>query len=281
MQRRVLVRSPQHPALAGVVDLVWVGTGAAPATGHERIVPSGQLHLAWRACGTPLRLGLDGTQVERCGVLGGPRTTAHVHDTPGRTRSVGAVVAAGAVPRLIGDRARVLRDHHVGLDLIWGADARALQAALGDATDADALAMVEATLVRRLRPAPAMPGLAQALRLLERGASIAAVGRTIGYAPRTLRAWFDDVVGLSPVGWARTRRLRRALAHAHAAPTTSWADVATAAGYYDQPHLCRELRVVADMSPAQWRAAVGAEPHHVPIPAGAAVLSKPRRGGNR
>lgn len=267
-------RRPRHPALSDVVEVLWVGRAAAPVAPRERIIPTGRLHLAWRACGTPLRLGAAGDQVEHAGVIGGPRRAAHVHDTPGATRSVGVVLRPGAVPRLLGERAGALYAQHVGLDALWGADARHLQAALGDADDDAALTLVEAALVRRLRPAPARPGLPLALGLLARGVPVAAAAHHIGCAPRTLRAWFDEAIGLPPITWARLGRLRRALDLAHRTPRMPWSEVALTAGYFDQAHLCRELRDVADLSPTQWRAAVGRAPQHVPLRADS---SKPRR----
>lgn len=130
-------------------------------------------------------------------------------------------------------------------------------------TDEAALALVEAALVARLRPPSAPGGLDVALAHLECGGSVAAAARAAGRSERTLRLWFDDAVGIAPVTWARVRRMQRALRIA--LHETDWATVAHAAGYCDQAHLCRDLKEIAGVTPTAWRAAVGAEPNHVPL----------------
>jgi len=274
----MLARPPRHPALAGVVDLLWSGPGRAPTTAAERIVPTGHVHIVWRACGTPIRLGAHGEQRERFGVVGGARSAAHVHDTPAGTRSVGVLLRVGAAPRLLGDAASAFAERHTGLDALWGADAGLLQEALGAAqsgaepSDEATLALVEAALVARLRPHPTPAGLDVAVARLERGATVAAAARAAGRSPRTLRLWFDEAVGVAPVTWARVRRVQRALRLALGDP--DWAGVALAAGYCDQAHLCRDVKEIAGVSPTAWRAAVGAEPNHIPLVV--ADSSKPR-----
>lgn len=262
------VRPPRHPALRGVVELLWVGSSASAAGAArpelECVIPTGQIHVSWRACGTPIRLGVRGEQVERCGVVGGARTEAHVHDAPVGARSVGALLVAGAAPRLFGASARSFAGLHVGLDALWGADARILQDQLGETCDDAALDRVERALVAHLRSVPRPPGLGEALRLLDRGASVGWVAARLGRSPRALGSWFDDAVGLSPSGWARVRRLQRALDHA--ALARDWSDVAHRAGYADHAHLCREFRAIAGVTPSDWRAR-STERNHVPITA--------------
>jgi AraC-like DNA-binding protein len=274
----MLTRPPRHPALVGVVDLVWAGPGRSPTTAAERIVPTGHIHVVWRACGTPIRLGEDGEQRERFGVVGGARSSAHVHDTPSGTRSVGVLLRAGAAPRVLDDAASAFAERHTGLDALWGADALRLQETLAEAqlgsapSDEAALALVEAALVARLRPRAAPAELDVAVARLERGASVAAAARAAGRSPRTLRLWFDGAIGVAPVTWARVRRLQRALRHALHEP--DWSAVAQAAGYCDQAHLCRDIKEIAGVTPTAWRAAVRAEPNHIPITV--ADSSKPR-----
>jgi AraC-like DNA-binding protein len=274
----MLARPPRHPALAGVVELVWAGPGRAPIVGAERVVPTGHVHVVWRACGTPIRLGAHGEQHERFGVVGGARSAAHVHDTPPGTRSVGVLLRVGAAPRVLGDAASAFAERHTGLDVLWGAEARLLQEALGEAqlgaapSDEAALALVEAALVARLRPSSAPAGLDAAIARLERGGTVESAARAGGRSPRTLRLWFDEAVGIAPVTWARVRRVQRALRLALGEP--DWSTVAHAAGYCDQAHLCRDVREITGVTPTTWRAAVGAEPNHIPIPV--ADSSKPR-----
>ena len=257
------IRPPRHPALRGVVELLWVGQ-ATPVSRRELVIPTGQLHLAWRACGAPIRLGAAGEQVERAGVLGGARLEAHVHDTPHGARSVGVMLCPGAAPRLFGERARALAGRHTGLEALWGADAARLQDRLSEAeADETALALIEETIVARLRVAARPPGFREALSAIDGGASIGAAARLIGRSPRTLGLWFDEAIGVSPVGWARLRRLQRALRLAYAEP--DWSTIAARAGFADHAHLCRELRAIVGVTPSAWRSSRRGGPNHLPL----------------
>ncbi len=264
-------RAPHHPALAGVVTLLWAGTSPGNG-GYERIVPTGHLHLAWRT-DAPMRFGLRGAQVERFGVIGGVRQTAHVHDTP-PCRSIGLMLAAGATSRLLGAPASAFAGSHIGLEAIWGGFARDLTEQLAARDDAAALDHLEACLVARLRPSPSPPGLRHALARLEQRASVQDVAVEVGRSPRTLRGWFLDAVGCSPATWGRLRRMQGALSLAER--ELPWADVALGAGYFDQPHLCREFQRIVGVTPSQWRGAATSA-NHVPI----ADRYKPQCSGTR
>ena len=150
-------RAPRHPALQGLVTQLWVGASERPGSKSEFVIPTGQVHLAWRACGTPLRIGPAGAQRELHGVVGGPRIQAHQHDTPANVRSVGVMLAQGALPRLFGMPAKELTGLHVGLDTLWGQPAIELQERLGSLDDEGALNAIELVLVTHLRPSARPP----------------------------------------------------------------------------------------------------------------------------
>jgi AraC-like DNA-binding protein len=60
-------------------------------------------------------------------------------------------------------------------------------------------------------------------------------------------------------------RFQRALERANAEPSRSWAELAHTAGYSDQPHLNRDFRELAGISPGRYRELAPAKPNHVPI----------------
>lgn len=255
---RPALRAPSNPALHGVVRQLWLSRGRG-ATGLERVVPTGGAHLAWR-------LGADivlGEQVEANGVIGGPRSTAHLHDTTSAW-SVGAMLAPGAVPRLFGVSARAVSERHVGLADLWGTGAVELQERL--LADPDrALDALEAHLARVLRPDRTPAGLPLVLAALERGLSVEAAARRIGRTPRTLGLWFHDAVGLSASRWSVVRRVRRAMELG--AAEADGASLAAAAGYADHAHLCRDFRAVTGLTLTSWRLGhVPGQPSHVPLP---------------
>lgn len=81
-------------------------------------------------------------------------------------------------------------------------------------------------------------------------------GRSARQRERRLRAWTGQSAGgLRRI--ARAERCFRLLLQAcvaERAARPNWAELALAAGYADQPHLCREVRSIAGVSPqALWR----------------------------
>lgn len=264
------LRGPRHPALRGLVRELWVGAGADRA--WERVVPSGSAHVAWRM-GEPLEIA-DLPRL-RYGVLGGPRSRAHLRRTA-PVGSVGAVLAVGAIPRLFGMPASAAREQHVGLDALWGPAARVLQEELESLVgDPDAaLDRVELALVARLRPPDAPSALPLALAALDAGLSVEAAALRSGRTTRRLGDWFARDVGLSPSRWARVRRVQRAMALAATEPDGS--TLAHLAGYCDHAHLCRDFRDIAGVTLGAWRGHRPGAPAHVPV---ASDPSKP--GGPR
>ena len=248
-------RAPRHPALAGVVELLWLSPGRG-AGRLDRVIPTGSPHLVWRV-GSPIRFACG--QIERRGVLGGARSTSHVHVTA-TGWSVGAMLCPGAIPRLFGASARELAERHTGLDDLWGPVAARLQARLEESPCLD---LVEQVLAEQLRPDRRPAGLVRAHRMLADGASVERAARAVQRTPRALNHWFHDHIGLSPRRWATVRRVRRAMAIAADEP--DGLTVALRAGYADHPHLCRDFRAVTGITMGQWRHHRPGEPSHVAV----------------
>ncbi|HJQ83469.1 MAG TPA: helix-turn-helix domain-containing protein, partial [Candidatus Binatia bacterium] len=99
-----------------------------------------------------------------------------------------------------------------------------------------------------------------------------------GYSHRRFIALFRDAVGLPPKLYCRVLRFQEALRLLVVRPPRPLADVALAAGYSDQPHLNREFRELAGVSPSEYRAAAPASLLHVPVPA-RSIPSKIAGGG--
>ncbi len=253
-------RAPHHPALQGIVELLWLAPGQG-AGARERVIPTGGAHLVWRI-DAPIRLWPG--QIEHYGVFGGPRSTAHVHHTE-RGWSVGVMLHHGAVARLTGTPAHELKERHTGLADLFGPAARSLQEDLSAHPD---LRLVEELLVQHLQPAPVPHGIFPALDALERGLTVEAAALRAGCSTRSLRTWFHDHVGLSPVRWARVRRVRHAMRFAAVqrdGTRLDGAHVAHLAGFSDQAHLCRDFRSVTGTTMTDWRDRRPGEPSHVRV----------------
>jgi AraC-like DNA-binding protein len=78
----------------------------------------------------------------------------------------------------------------------------------------------------------------------------------LGWSHRLLIARYRDVVGLPPKLVARIVRFERLTALLAADGAADWAGAATACGYFDQAHLAREVRELADFTPTELRAQI-------------------------
>lgn len=137
----------------------------------------------------------------------------------------------------------------VALDaLVPEADVARVRAA--DTWD-ERFAQLDALLLARLvRAAPPRPDVAYAwsrLRATDGAVSVAQLCAELGCSRRHLSGRFGDAVGLGPKAVGRILRFERATAllGAGVAPGT----VAATCGFADQPHLTRELRAMAGVTP--------------------------------
>ena len=80
---------------------------------------------------------------------------------------------------------------------------------------------------------------------------VAEVADRVGWSRRHLAARFRAELGLAPKAYARVLRFERVVAAVRAAGAPRLAEVAADAGYADQPHLTREVRALAGMTPGQ------------------------------
>jgi len=92
----------------------------------------------------------------------------------------------------------------------------------------------------------------QAIRFVARTGgtrSVRELEQVVGLGGRHLERHFRDAVGISPKSFARVVRFRRAVAAMQQSATIPWPRLAAEAGYYDQAHLIREVRALADVTP--------------------------------
>lgn len=240
------------------VARTWCSAAASPAA-VEHVLPTGAMHLVLRFAPSPLRLLARGGAWENAGfaLVGGARSVYYARVVGGPSRSVGAMLRPGAARALFGVSSGELAERHTPLADLWGSDAEALRDEVAHARDP--LATFEAALVRRLRTARARaPFTVDAALRIER---IAELARRSGYSHRVFTEKFREEVGLAPKAFARVTRLQRAVALL--ATPRPLADVAFEAGYADQPHLCRDFRALAGVSPAAYRRIAPAAANHV------------------
>jgi AraC-like DNA-binding protein len=237
---------PAVPALTRFIDRFEVWT---PRGGETRrlvdLLPDGGASLVVRV--------FEGGAYD-AGVRG-PRTRAHYKVAAALPLMVRVLFRPGGAYPFFGVPMDALADAMAPLDLLWQGQERAFRDDLlaAHAAKRDVTAVIARHLVARMRTRPFEPVGAIAARaavgLLAQGESLDNVARTVGVSRRHLRRAFSATVGLNPKTYARIARFQRALAMGQQNPGR-WADVARAAGYFDQSHLTADFRDLALVAPA-------------------------------
>jgi AraC-like DNA-binding protein len=213
--------------------------------------------------GAPIAITDGDGHVLRVGA--GDAFFAGAHLRPALSRSTGAQAGMHVflplvtLRRLLAAPMDAFVDRVIPLDVLLGAEARALGQALGESANDEARAMtLDAALGRRLRAAgPLGRQQAQAVRLLRRhpDRDIADIARDIGWSRKHLADRVRDAVGVGPRCFRRLLRfqtLTSAVGNSAAAP--NWAALALAAGYCDQSHMIREFREFSGLTPTAYLA---------------------------
>ena len=267
----MLVTRAPRPLLRPFVQLFWASSTDASTTDKERVLPTGTAHIAIRLSDAPLLVFEDeddarGRSLGHA-VLGGPRASSYVRDVSRPTSSVGAQLQPGAASLLSGIPGDELAGRHTPLAELFGAATAELHERLLDLADPERrLDLFEAFLAARLpRLRGLNPAVAHALARFAQGTDVRSVVGESGYSHRRFIALFKGSVGLTPKLYCRVARLQRALQLAASEPAAGLSEIAIEAGFADQPHLNRDFRKLAGLSPGKYKALSPRHSHHVPI----------------
>jgi len=248
------------PCLAGAVELLWYFEGQV-AHPTERVFPDGSVQLIVQLGGAPYA-NVEGARILTCPAL--CMTGLH-------TRALRVRAPAGA-SEVLGIRLRPLAAHALlamplvqasnltlGLEDVLGAAARELADACADARGGEARLRAAARWVaaRLMRSDARDAGPDLALRWLVRqleashgAAAIARLRERSGYGSAQLQTLFLRHLGVSPKRFARLLRFRQTLTLLNLG-AASLAELALAAGYYDQSHMNAEFREFAGLTPGE------------------------------
>jgi AraC-like DNA-binding protein len=201
------------------------------------VLPDGCSDLIWRAG--------DGAFVA------GPDTGPNRVDLVPGTLLVGIRFRPGVGGAALGLPLAELRDRRVDLVDLSPADAPTLHGELSPTEAAAALTRVAAEHLEDRAPDPAV---AQATVLLrDPRVDLGSVSREVEVGERQLRRRFLAAVGYGPKTLQRVLRFRAFLDDLPS--DGDLADAAVRAGFADQPHLNRECRDLAGLTPAELAAA--------------------------
>jgi AraC-like DNA-binding protein len=247
---------PAPPGLEGIVSRQWV-LETTPLRRFEKILPQPSVHLIVNLS-TPYRLFdrhgraalvsdafVSGIQSEYL-VIESPPTIHHVGAelSPARLSMI-----TDAAPADLADRVHDARAAWAGVD--------DLVAAVRDAPSAgDALDRFTAFLVssRTARPPDSVVDRAVAAIHVDPAQAIGDLAAQAGVSHRTLITRFRAATGITPKAYAQLWRFH-AFVSAVVDPSGSspdWAGLATASGFYDQPHVIRAFRRFTGWTPAEY-----------------------------
>ena len=249
------------PALAGLIDGYSDYMERTGSFTTRRELPHAQGVLIVNLAAPLAIVGGDGREIV---LRAGDAFVAGAHLRPALSRSMGTqagmhiFLPLASLRRLIGVPMDRLIDRVLPLDALLGNEATHFCCALVEARDMDErIALLDDALVRRFAAAPALPRTQRhALAMLRDRPEldIAEVARMIGWSRKHLADRVHDAVGVGPRSWRRLIRFERLTARLADNPAPDWAGLAHDAGYCDQPHMIREFREFAGLTPGSYLA---------------------------
>lgn len=270
----MLLRRTPPPPLDAFVDCVWYSERGALPHRRERGLPTGRADIVIPLLQDEILRYDDERAVDvrrlRGGVVQGPHDRFSVRGTEGPSAVLGVHFKPGGAAALFGGALPELRNRTVPLVELWGAPAHDLRERLQQAgTPAGKLRLMERALWHRLHGAPPPdPMVAATLAALRRDpaqALIEPLQRASGCSPAQFIRRFEQAVGLTPKRCARVLRFGALLPSLVRQGPRDWAQVAVAAGYFDQSHLIHEFKRLAGVTPAAYRPVQADQPTHVAL----------------
>lgn len=240
------------------VESLWVQAAGREAAGARqaptRVLPSGAAELLLYLGDPFVRLTGRGRLPEPAFALAGQRTRAVRVQATGRTGIVIVRFHPWGAAAFFAPPMGSLQDRTVPVaDLVGRRPAAELLDRIDEAPDAAGrLRTIEGFLIRRLDAARADPlAVACALRIRRRlgGEPIEALARAAGLSRRQLTRRFEACIGMSPKKLAGLVRFQESIRQRRRGKT--WAEVAVAAGFFDQSHLIRAWQAFAGGAPAR------------------------------
>lgn len=261
------------PPLRDWIATIWDWRVEPEAFRLERILPSPGAHMIVNLLENETRVYADDAE-RRCertegSAFSGQATRSFLIDTAEQIAVMGVMFRPGGSAHFLRESMHRLSDRHTSLAALGLAGVDGLRERLLNTADATArIDVLETWLRARYRPDALHPAVAHALRVIGEAPCVSRVGALIeasGYSARRFGTLFLEQVGIGAKRYARLQRFRTVIDAAHGRRHIEWARVAADRGFHDQPHLAREFRAFAGMTPGAYMAAGGAHINHVAV----------------
>jgi len=257
----VLLARPSAP-LAPYVEKLWYCDGHRVVNRTQRLLPDGRFQLAISLAEGPISALIDPMD-DGGGVapslLIGIRSRFNIIDTAKLRSAMGVVFRPGGVHAFLGAPADAFHNKSVSLDSIWGSMVPSLRDRLRDANDpAEKFRVLEIAILEHLNERVQLNAAVRyALQEFARTPQIPKVrelAHAAGLSRRRFSQLFREQIGLTPKLCCRLMRFQNTLKLIASATSVDWAQLALAAGYYDQAHLAHEFRDFSELSPSTYLA---------------------------
>ena len=255
----MLIARVPLPPLSQFADMLWYAADWKPPHSRERHMPDGSVSVI-------VLLHDERASASDAAIVTGARSEASWLDTSEPQTVMGVHFKPGGAGPFFDVPVSELTNLDAALADV--AEAQFLHEQLLDAATPDArLDRLHDWLIERLlRHRPRLePAIAWAVRQFERQphVRISAVADHIGRSSRWFVERFAGDVGLTPKVFSRVQRFQFALRQLHAGAHADLADLAAAAGYFDQAHFTHDFRSIAGLTPTAYLAARTDHPNHV------------------
>jgi len=248
--------------LSWVVERIWDFDGRLSSR-RERVFPTGVVELIVQLDERYGDVDADSVRLTPATCITGIQTGPMVVEAPpGRCRVLGVRFHPPGAWAVFGLSLSDLTNLTTDLCDVSGAVAGELAERCSDAGDSESrvraaiqwLCEMLTRLTPALQPDPVVHRVAMRIAGAAGAVRIDALRAECGIDTRRLATLFRQQVGVTPKRFARIHRFRRALELLHGVPLPM-AQIAFAAGYYDQSHMVNELNELSGLTPGQLRAA--------------------------
>ena len=261
---------PPHPVyreilppaeLSDVVACCWIQRGNfAPATPPTlaRVLPDGCMDILVTLGDFVRPLDRTDLPTHRAFVVG-TMTRQQLFALEGRVDMVAIRFKPGGARPFLRAPASDLVDLAAPLEAFWGPAGADLPDRLyeTEGDEARARLLFEELIARRAQADPTDRVVQGASELIDGSfgsVTIDELRKALYVSERTLERRFRREVGVSPKQATRIARLQAATRKLTEDPAAPLSRVAHECGYYDQAHFNREFRMLAGVSPGEWRA---------------------------
>jgi AraC-like DNA-binding protein len=250
---------PPAPALASLIEHYWAVTpDDGPVDLRVDVFVDGRADLLFNFGAPYTRVVLGGDTAEHSASnLDAQRTVPIRIVQRGHVRIVGVRFRLGGLGAFVRAPLAPFTNQTPAPDAVFGEGARALEVGLGAAADLpEAAGQLDTFFLARLVRDDTRGAFERALGRLvatDGRAPVNEVAAEVGVSARHLDRLFARQLGIPPKAVGRILRFQGALRSLMRDPGCPLADVALAAGYFDQAHFIRDFRVMTGGVPRGYR----------------------------